>query len=252
MNNMFGNLTTDGVEESQDRLGGFRVLETDAYTGTIKAAYAGKSANSNSQSVTIILEHDGGEYRETFWVTNKNGENFYVDARDNNKKKPLAGFTHIDDICLVTTNKGLSQQATEDKVMNIYDPDQKKELPKSVPMLVELLGKKVTLGILKELRNKQAKDGNGVYQDTADSREENSTDKVFHFPSNLTVVEARKQIQTPTFYGAWVERNRGQTRDRRSIKDGAAGGQAGRTGRPGGAPPTAQGGAAKTTSLFGA
>lgn len=252
MSNVFGTLTTDGLAETQDRLGGFRVLDSGPYTGKIKAAYAGKAASSNAQSVTVILEtNDAGEYRETFWITNKKGENFFVDKQDASRKVPLPGFTMIDDLCLVTTNKSLSQQATEEKVMNIYDPDAKKELPKSVPMLIELLGKEVTFGIRKELKNKQAKDGNGVYQDTPDSREENVTDKIFHYPSNLTVVEARKGIQTPTFYGAWVEKNKGQTMDRRSIKDGDAGGQSGRAGRPGGAPPKAGETSAKTSSLFG-
>ncbi|AZO48036.1 hypothetical protein [Mesorhizobium sp. M4B.F.Ca.ET.058.02.1.1] len=248
MSNLFGGLTTDGLEETQDRLGGFRIHDSGPYTGTIKAAYAGAAASSKAQSITVILAtDDAGEYRETFWITNKNGENFFT---KDGKKQPLPGFTHVDDMCLVTTNKPLAAQATEEKVMNIYDPDQKKEVPKGVQMLVELLGKKVTFGILKELKNKQAKNSAGVYEDTADSREENVTDKIFHYPSNLTVVEARKQIQTPTFYGAWVEKNKGQTRDRRSIKDGV-GGQAGRSGKPG-MPPKANDSAAKTTSLFGA
>ena len=90
----------------------------------------------------------------------------------------------------------------------------------------------------------------GVYEDTAESREENVTDKVFHHPSNLTVVEAKKGIQKATFYCSWVERNAGQTQDRRSITDGA-GAQGGRAGRPGaGGPPKAAESAQKTTSLF--
>ena len=243
--NAFGNLSSAGLEETQDRIGGFRVLESDAYTGEIKMAYAGKASGSNAQSITVLLAHDGGEYRETFWITNRNGENFYT---KDGKKIGLPGFSIIDDLCLVTTNKPLAQQTTEEKVVSLYDYDAKKEVPTSVAMLVELLGQKVTFGIQKHLKNKQAKDGNGVYQDTADSREENVTDKIFHFPSNLTVVEARKNIQTPTFYGAWVEKNKGQTQDRRSIKDGASSAQGGRAG----APPKSNGAAApKTASLFG-
>jgi len=245
MTNIFGGLTNDGLEEAQDRLGGFKVLESGPYTGTIKAAYAGKSSRSNAQSVTLIVDtKDAGEYRETFWITNGQGQNFYTKE---NKKNPLPGFTVVDDLCLVTTQAPLSAQPTEDKVMNVYDPDAKKEVPKSVPMLVNLLGKEVTLGILKELRNKQAKNNAGVYEDTVDTREENVTDKIFHYPSNLTVVEARKQIQTPAFYGSWVEKNKGQTRDRRSIKDGVGNGQSGRAG----APPKATDVGAKAPSLFG-
>ena len=164
------------------------------------------------------------------------------------KKVPLPGFTIVDDLCLVTTDKPLAEQATEDKVMNIYDADAKAELPKSVPMLTDLIGKKVTFGILKEVRNKQVKNGNGEYNDTDESREENITDKIFHHPSNLTVVEARQGIQTPTFYGAWVEKNQGVTRDR-TNRDAAS--QNGRAGRPNGAPPKAGDTAPKTASLFG-
>ena len=250
---LFENFSTDGLEESQDRIGGFRVRETDAYTGKIKLAYAGKAANSNAQSVTIVLELADGEYRETFWITNKDGQNFYLGKDDKTKKFPLPGFTIVDDVCLVTTNKPLAQMATEEKVINLYDPEQKKEVPTGVQMITELLGKEVTFGIQKHLRNKSKKnDATGKYDDIAETREENVTDKVFHHPSNLTVVEARKGIQTATFYGAWVERNRGQTQDRRSIKDGDASAQGGRSGRPAGGPPKAGEAATATKSLFGA
>ena len=250
MSQVFGNLTSDGLEETQDRLGGFKTRESAAYTGVIKAAYAGKAAASNAQNVTIMLDLPDGESRETLWVTNKTGQNFFIDKRDNTKKVSLPGFTVVDDICLVTTNKPLSQQVAEDKVMNVYDPEHKKELPKSVPMLVDLIGKTVTLGMLKEIRNKQVKStATGEYEDTPETREENLTDKVFHHPSNLTVVEARKGIQTATFFQAWCEKNTGVTRDRRNIKDGVAS-QGGRPGRPAGAPPTAADSAAKTSSLF--
>ena len=43
MNALFGNLTTDGLEEAEDRIGGFQPLDTDIYIGTIKTAYAGQS-----------------------------------------------------------------------------------------------------------------------------------------------------------------------------------------------------------------
>lgn len=246
---LFQNMTTDGLEAAEDRLGGFQVLATNAYTGTIKAAYAGKSTSSNAQSVSLIMDFGGKEYRETLWITNGKGENFFRNKDDTNKKVPLPGFTIIDDLCLVTTEKGLAQQATEDKILNIYDVDAKKEIPKSVPMLVELLGKEVTLGIVKAIENKQKKDANGVYQDTDETRETNTTEKVFHHPSHLTVPEARNGTTNATFYGAWVEKNRDVTRDK--TKKTSA--QHGTTGRPGGPPQSTKNtGSSKTTSLFGA
>ena len=237
----FGNLTTEGLEESQDRLGGFAPLDSDIYTGKIKAAYAGKS-QQGATSVSLIVDTQGREYRETLYVTNKKGENFFINKDDNTKKVPLPGFTIIDDICLIATGKPLAEQETEDKVINIYDYEQKKEMPKSVPMLVELVGKEISLGILKQLENKNAKGSDGEYHPTAESRETNAIDKVFHPEMKLTVAEARNGQSDPKFHGAWTERNKGQVRDKRSIKEGG-----GTEGAPkAGAAPQAQ-----RKSLFG-
>lgn len=248
----FGNLTTAGMEDTQDRLGGFQVHESGAYTGTIKAAYAGSTPKSKAQSVTIILDTEAGEYRETFWVSNKVNENFYT---KDGKKHLLPGFIIVNDTCLVTTDKELSQQVTEDKVMNVWDPESRKEQPTSVKMLVDLLGKTVTYGLLKQIVNKNEKDqATGEYVPTAETREENVTDKVFHHPTNLTIVEARQGIKEATFFDAWVKKNKGVDRDRRTIKDGAGGAQSGRAGRPAGAPKagdTNGAGQARTSSLFG-
>lgn len=244
---LFGNLTNDGLEEAQDRLGGFSRLESDAYLSKIKMAYAGQSSGG-ARSITLIVGTGEGfkdEYRETIYITKKTGENFYVD--DQKKKQPLPGFTTIDDICQMVTSKPLAQQATEEKMVNVYDPDAQKELPKSVPVLVDLLGGEVILGIVKQTVTKQVKQGD-TYVDTNETREENVIEKVFHHPSNLTVAEAKKGAQTAAFYGAWVEKNKGQTRDK-TNKKGAA--QGGKTGKPG-MPPIAgaSNGAAKGASLF--
>lgn len=243
---LFGNLTNEGLEEAQDRLGGFRRLESDAYLGKIKMAYAGQSSGG-ARSITLIFGHGEGakeEYRETIYITNREGKNYYVD--DKKKKQPLPGFTTIDDICQMITGKPLAEQATEEKVVNVYDADAKKELPKSVPVLTELLDGDVILGIIKQTVTKQVKQGD-TYVDSDETREENVIEKVFHHPSQLTVAEAKKGVQSAAFYGAWVETNKGKTRDKTKK---AAGGI--KTGRPG-MPPTAGAtgnGAAKGASLF--
>lgn len=248
MSGIFGNLTNDGLEESQDRLGGFSPLETDVYTGVIKALYAGESSGG-AMSVSLIAEMGGKEYRETFYVTNKKKQNFFYNKDDNTKKVPLPGFTIVDDICLITTGKPLAEQESEEKVINIYDYDQKKEMPKAVPMLTGVIGQKISLGIVKQLENKNAKQGD-EYVATAETREINVVDKVFHPELKLTVAEARNGVDAADakFQDAWVERNKGQTRDKRTIKEGA-----GNTGAPpkSGAAPTA-GNAAPRKSLFGA
>lgn len=236
---LFQNLSNEGLEEAGDRVGGFTVFESDTYTGTIKALYAGKAANSNAMSITLHLDLGGKEYRETFWVSNKDGQNFYHPKdgqgnRDTTKRNPLPGFTHIDDLCLMTTDKPLSQQATEEKIMNIYNFDEKKEVATAVQMIMEPLGKTVTLGILKQTVDKTAKDAAGVYQPTGETREENVTDKVFHDPSGLTVTEAKNGVKTPEFLNKWLSKNKGQTRDKTTKNV-----QGGQSGRPSGGPPQA-------------
>lgn len=225
---LFGKLTNEGLEESQDRLGGFSPLESDIYSGTIKAMYAGQS-QGGATSVSIIVDMDGKEYRETFYVTNKKGENFFISSEK--KKVPLPGFTVVDDICLIATGKPLAEQETEEKVINLYDYDAKREMPKSVPMLTGALGQKIALGILKQLENKNVKQGD-EYVPSAETREVNVVDKVFHPEVKLTVAEARNGQDEAKFWDAWSERNKGQTRDKRTVKEGA-GGNAGAPPKPG-------------------
>ena len=246
---LFGNLKSDGLEETQDRLGGYSPFDTDIYTGKIKMAYADKS-DGGAQNVNLVVDINGKEYRETVYITNKKGENFFLNKEDKTKKVPLPGFTIIDDICLCTTEKPLAEQDVEDKVVKLYDFEAKKELPKSVPVLVELLGKEVSLAIVRQLENKQAKDGAGVYQPTAETRESNVISKVFHTASKMTMVEARQGNETGTFWDSWLERNKGQISDKRSIKDGQTGApKGGAAARP---QPTPSGSAApERKSLFG-
>ncbi len=245
---IFANMKTEGLEEAQDRLGGFQVFDTDAYDATIKLAYAITSAGG-AHGVVLTAELPGGkEYNETIYVTNRKGENFFLNKDDKTKKVPLPGFTTMDHICLAATEQPLSAQETEEKIVKVYDSETKSQLPKSVQVLTGLLGKPVTLGILKQLENKNEKDSAGNYQPTAETRDTNVIDKVFHTETKKTMVEALNG-QDATFYEGWVAKNKGQTRDKRSIKDG----QAGTSGRPSAGAPAAGAPATgnKPKSLFG-
>src|SRR5690606_27332136 len=140
--------------------------------------------------------------------------------KDSNKKSPLPGFTTVNDICLITTGMELSELETEEKVVKVWDFDAKAEVPKSVPMITAALGKKVALGIIKQLENKNVKGADGKYVPTEETREINQIDKVFHPELKVTVAEARAGKES-TFWDAWEARNSGQTRDKRKIKEGA-------------------------------
>ena len=243
---MFGNLTQDGLEESSDRLGGASVFETGIYDGIVKVAYVGKASASNSQSVTVIVDISGREYKETIWVTTKDGNNFYPDKQDKTKKMPLPGFTTVDDLCLLTTGQPLSEQAAEEKVVSIYDFDLKKDMPTNVPVLTDLIGKPITLGIVRETVDKQKKNSAGLYENTGETRDQNTIDKLFHTESGRTVAEFRAQLEVATFKAKWAEKNTGKTRMRAKGAEGQSGAPgAAKFGMP-------AGGAGKASkSLFG-
>lgn len=273
---LFGNLGTEGLEKNEDRVGGGSgwLRDTDIYTFTIKALYAGKSTSSNAQSVTgIFTDDDGKEYRETFWITDGQGRNYYMvkdkDKKETGKKAPLPGFAIVNDIVMIATDKPLSEQETEEKTVKVYDPDAKQELPKAVPMLVEALGKKVALAVYRQLENKSKKnDSTGKYEPIAEDREINLAEKALFPQFKATVREVEVALENNgtvtddaivdaqgnnvgVFWDQWVEAHKGKVRDKRTIKDG----QGGQSGRPGGskAPPASSGGAAaggERKSLF--
>lgn len=211
---IFSNLSNKGLEQAKDTLGGFQLFDTNIYTATIKLAYAGESA-SGAVSVTFVFDIDGKEHRETFYVTNRQKDNFYT---TNGKKYPLPGFTTVDDICVIATEKPLSEQETEPKVVKVYSSTAKAEVPTEVPVLVDLIGQKVALGIFKQIENKSAKNASGEYEPTEETRELNVVDKVFHPEVKLTVVEAKAGKTEPDFWNKWLEKNKDTVRNRCTFK----------------------------------
>lgn len=249
---LFSGMTHDGLEETEDRLGGFSVHESDIYDATIKMAYA---TESKSGARAIFFEFalpQGKTYRETVYYTSSDGKNYFMvkDAqqKETGKKAPLPGFRTVDDICLLTTEKGLAEQETEAKIVNVYDSELQKEVPKSVPVLVDLINQPISLGLMKVLEMKQKKEGND-YVSTGEERTSNRINTCFHTDTHLTVVEARNGKDRGEFWDAWLEKNKGTILDlRKRAKTSASGGS---SGRPGGSAPSQSSAPTARKSLFG-
>lgn len=248
MSNPFAKLSTTGLEQAEDRLGGgFQARDSGAYDMVVKMMYAGAS-EGGAQNVTLILEDAKGEYRETIYVTNKQGENWFLNKDDKTKKVPLPGFTVVNDLCIATTEGQLADQTWEEKIVKIYDFEQKKEVAKGAMVCTSVLGKPVTVGLLQTLKNKGEKQDDGSYKDGPEERTEVNISKIFHTESKYTMAEAVAGAASADFYPKWVEKNTGIVIDKRTIKDGA-GGKAVKSG-----PPQAGGAGGETApkkSLFG-
>jgi len=243
---MFDALTTEGLEDSKDVLGGnFDPIPSNVYDGEIKIMYAGKSKTSDAQNVTVIFVTDGKEVRETLYVTNKAGQNFYPDKQDKTKKQPLPGFTLVDEMCMFGTEKGLAAQQTEEKMVNIWNNDERKEVPTPTEVLTDMTGKPMRLAILRQIVDKQKKDANGVYQNTGETRTENAIDKAMHIDTGRTINEYKHGVETSVFRDGWLKKNEGKDRPRAKGLTGAAGPGATGSGMPAGVS------ASPSKSLFG-
>jgi hypothetical protein len=241
-NNPFGNLGTDGLEEARDSLGGGGALESGLYTGKIKLAYAGASSGG-ARFLAIVVDVNGRDYRETLYVTNKAGENYYTRG---DKKIPLPGFTTANDIALLSTGQPLGAQDIQEKVAEIYNFDERKEIPTKVQAVTSIMGKSITLGILKVIEDKTKKnETTGTYEPTGETRDVNVIDKVFHTDTGKTVSEFTTKAEKAEFKDRWAEKHTGKTQNKAKGATGKPGVPGQAAGIPGGASK------APSKSLFG-
>lgn len=246
--NPFGSSIDTSLEQGGDRLGGFTVFDSDAYNAKIALAYAGESSGG-AKSMTFHFQlEDGREYRETVYVTSgreKGQKNYY---EKDGKKNPLPGYTLANDIALCATGKDLLNQTFEERVVKLYNKDAGAEVPTKVQVATSLLGQPVTLAIMKEVVDKNVDNGAGQYVPSGETREQNVIDKAFHTESRRTVSEATGG-QPAGFLDKWVEKNKGQVRNKAKGAGGNAGapGQASRPAPTAGAPA----GGGQTKTLFG-
>ncbi len=246
---MFNNLDTSGMEEAKDSLGGGGFIKNSAiYDATIKYAYGSESqTGAKAVNFEFVLE-DGSTYRQTIYVTSGKDKGQKPYSEKGGKKTPLPGFSLADSICLITTGKSITAIQPEDKTINVYDFDLKAETPKSVPMLMELLGKPVKIGIVRKVEWKRKK-VDDKWVDTDEEREFNEIHTAFHPTALVTVSEAKagkKSAEEAEFYKAWKEKFDGIIEDRRKGTPSANSGNAGRP-QPSNAPAS---GGGSTKGLF--
>jgi len=220
------NLTTDeSIANEKDSVGGgFAPMETAIYKSTISLAYLQKSAGGALSLVLHMMSEAGKEFRQTIWMTSgdaKGNKNFYIDK--NNDKQYLPGFNLANSLCLLTVAKEISQMETEKKTVPLYNFDAKAEVPTSVDMIMDLLGKEVYSAVFKQTVDKNAKGDDGKYYPTGETRDENEIDKFFRITDKLTTQEVRAGATDAAFFDTWEQKFTGQTRNKAKGASGTAG-----------------------------
>lgn len=265
MSNIFKTAKKASNDVEDDFLGGGGILETDIYPATIKYAYIGKAQSSDARNVTLCLKVGNSEVTERIWMTNRNGEVTYTDKKTKELKN-LPGFNQIDSLCMLVAGKSVTEMDVEDKTLNLYDFDSKKEIPQSVPCFTDLHGENIQVAIQRQTVDKQEKDGAGNYVNTGETRDINTFVKFFpedklvtisevaHFISqlggsfedvlndgDLNKAIAKMDENQGQYAEKWLEKNRGQTWNR--AKGAGKGGKSFDTA-------SGNGGAKKSTALF--
>lgn len=244
--NMLATLTSDdSIATEKDVLGGSRILESGLQDFTVSLAYLTKS-DGGAMALNVVFKNPSKqELRQQFWMTSgtaKGGKNFY---EKDGEKHYLPGFIMANALALLTVGKEISNLETEKKTISLYNTAAKAEVPTQVDMVMDLLGKEVVAGVIKQTVDKSVKDATtGTYVPTGDTREENEVDKLFRASDKMTTAEIRAQAEAATFVNTWKAKWEGVTRNKAK---GA--GAAGKPGLPGAA--GAKAGAAKpAVSLF--
>lgn len=202
---LFKNLAVDStIQADKDVIGGskFGVWDSGVYDTVIELAYVDESKGGAMNINFVFKTQEGKELRQQIYITSgkeKGQTNFYTD-RDGNKKY-LPGFTQVNDLCLLAMGEALSDIETETKTISLYNYDQKKDVPTKKEVLTDLIGKEITLGVVKVIEDKYNKPG--------ETRTINDISKVFRTSDKMTANEIRSEEPEASFYKAWAEKNTG-------------------------------------------
>lgn len=213
--NMLASLASDNtIAQETDSVGGNSPLESGLYPFTVSMAHLNKSAGGALGLVLTLTGADKRDVRQTLWMTSgtaKGCKNFY---EKDGEKHFLPGFNHANALALLTVGKEISALDTEQKVIKLYSPEAKAEVPTKVDVLVELLGKEILVGLLKQTVDKTQKNDQGIYVATGDTRDENEIDKLFRASDSMTTAEIRAQAAEAAFAFTWETKWSGKTKDK--------------------------------------
>lgn len=220
--------TKDNIATDEDRIGGGgALLDTNCYAGTIKHAYI-SVADSGAMAINLQVEVEGQTHNQTEYMTSgeaKGCKNTYTDQAG--KEKYLPGFIFANSLSLLGTGNEIAELEPEEKVIKLYNYEEKKELPTKVQMLMDLVGIDVKFLMEKQVVDKQVKNDAGKYVNSGETREQNKIVKFVRPRDNMTVTEIQEEAEEALHVETWLEKfageviNRAKGADSTGAKSGA-------------------------------
>lgn len=222
------------IEEERDSLGGGGALPSDLYACTIEAAYLETTKSGAVMANINFTTADGKRLRMSECIMSKKSgalKATYTDKKTG-KEKPLPGYSKVLGLIHLLVDPGIKDLGSceiEERILKLYDFEQKKEVPQAKNCLVQLHGTSVGVATLKVIETKMAKDAEGKYTvATAETREVNTFEKFFN-EDGLTLSEIKKN-EPADFCKQWADKFKGKVVD----KTVAPSSQAGMPGAPAG------------------
>lgn len=209
-------LPKDVEKQSIERVGGGFAWESGVYDAVVKMVYLNQSASEAVSWNVIIVNSDGKELREAFWIKSGKAKGNKTYFTKDGKNYPLPGYSLANSMCIAITGEDLDacMKSSEKKTVNIYNVEQKKEVPTERPVVMGLINKPVKVAVHQVIENKMTKGSNGNYESTGETRTVNNC-KFFGNCDGKTAEEIENNTDAVMF-DKWAAKNTGNVIDKSS------------------------------------
>ena len=219
------NMQDGGIQEAEDYVG-YELLDTGIYNGEIKVAYGENYLNDPKRkviNVEITLDNNGKphDFNTRMWITKKETGLLYTetvekdkDGKEVSKRRHTIGYTQANELARLITGRGLlEKQKTEPKELMVYDAEAKRAIPKMMDTFTEWTGKKIAVGIVKEIQDQFRQ---GV--STGKTVERNNLNKFYSANTWFTSNEIKAKRTSPDVANKWLANNKGKVINRSKAK----------------------------------
>ena len=126
-----------------------KLFDTGVYDATIKYAYLTESKESKITGLNVVLDINGREFApETAWLMYSDGSTLRVNSRTG-KKEATPGMKQFNSLCYCAL--GITPDRLGDaeyKAINVWNWEQKKQVPTQCPVYPALTGVGKLVGIV--------------------------------------------------------------------------------------------------------